>query len=183
MQLKQTTLALIVASVFISGGALAYGGSSDGDIDDSYNQENGSNNHFHSNNGDDNNRIRTNDGNDNNTFTTLTNEQTFMNEQSWSNSQSLDIRLDMDTVVAQNDLSGEVSNTSVSYGASSSPSQSFGRGHGRDDEACCGSLTVNHSNSLGGFNGAAGINTVAQNAGNNSLVQQAVSTNASVFTD
>ncbi|GAA5646960.1 hypothetical protein [Vibrio proteolyticus] len=187
MQLKQSAIALLVTSLFISGGALAYGGSqgSDGgDIDDSYNQENGSNNHFHSNNGDDNNTISTNDGNDGNTWTSLSNEQTFMNEQSWSNKQSLEISVDMDTVVAQNDLSGEVSDTSVSYGATSSPAQSRGRGHGHDNsEECCGGLTVNHSNSLGGFNSAAGISTVAQNAGNNSLIQQAVSTNASVFTD
>ncbi len=70
-------------------------------------------------------------------------------------------------VVASSNLMGQVYSTSVNYDSS-------------DEDNV---LRVENVNNLGGFNNAAGITTVAQNAGANSLVQQSVATNASLFTE
>lgn len=192
MQVKNSTLALIIASLFLSGSALASGGhdrNSNGGIDDSFNTEDSFNTDLDYNKTNTTNTTNTttntsstNEGNDNSSW------DSEMNMNSWMfvKKESTDISIDVDTVIAESALSAEVTGNTVSYGASSSPASSrgFGRGHGHDnDDSCCGGLTVTHTNSLSGFDGAAGINVVGQNAGNNSLVQQAISTNASVFTN
>lgn len=94
------------------------------------------------------------------------------NSNTWNNSantytNTYEIDLDSDTVVASSTLGGSVSGVSVVYGA--------GGNKGR--------VSVDNINRMDGFGSAAGIVTVAQNAGSNSLIQQSVSTNASVFTD
>lgn len=94
------------------------------------------------------------------------------NSNTWNNSANTytttyEIDLDSDTVVASSTLSGNVTGVAVVYGA--------GGNQGR--------VTVDNINRMDGFGSAAGIVTVAQNAGSNSLIQQSVSTNASVFTD
>lgn len=79
----------------------------------------------------------------------------------------------MDTMVATSALKGKLSNVSVMYSSGGS------KGHGRHgDSGCCGSLTVKNSNSLSGFDSAAGITSVAQNVGGNALTQQSVAINA-----
>ncbi|MEH0740129.1 hypothetical protein H4F05_01295 [Vibrio cholerae] len=94
------------------------------------------------------------------------------NSNTWNNSANTytttyEIDLDSDTVVASSTLSGNVTGVAVVYGA--------GGNQGR--------VSVDNINRMDGFGSAAGIVTVAQNAGSNSLIQQSVSTNASVFTD
>ncbi|MFH4247308.1 hypothetical protein WAI89_21380, partial [Acinetobacter baumannii] len=69
-------------------------------------------------------------------------------------------------VVASSSLMGGVTGASVIYATNA------------DDTR----VRVENMNTLGGLGGAAGITTVGQNAGSNSLVQQSVTTNASVFT-
>ncbi|WP_211910515.1 hypothetical protein [Vibrio sp. B1FLJ16] len=61
---------------------------------------------------------------------------------------------------------GEVSSTTVTY----APTESA-------------ELTVSTYNELSGMEGASGITTVAQSSGSNALIQQAVSTNANLFTE
>ena len=69
-------------------------------------------------------------------------------------------------VVANSEVMGQVHSASVTYDA------------GEKDAK----VKVENVNNLGGLDSAAGITTVAQNAGANSLIQQSVATNASVFT-
>ncbi|MCW8328570.1 hypothetical protein MD588_07090 [Photobacterium sp. SDRW27] len=88
---------------------------------------------------------------------------------------SVDFELDkeINNYLAESKLHGYVMDNTVTYGG-----------------ACCkgrgGSsvVEVHHSNEmLDSFSGAAGINVSAQNVGNNSMVQQASSTNAALVAD
>ncbi|MDF4588430.1 dentin sialophosphoprotein, partial [Vibrio parahaemolyticus] len=92
------------------------------------------------------------------------------NYQSDSSSTNVDsfnqVHMDTDMVVASSSLMGGVTGASVIYATNA------------DDTR----VRVENINTLGGLGGAAGITTVGQNAGSNSLVQQSVTTNASVFT-
>jgi len=74
--------------------------------------------------------------------------------------------MDVDMVVADSKVMGGVHSASVTYKADAKDAK----------------VKVENVNNLGGLGGAAGITTVAQNAGSNSLIQQSVATNASVFT-
>lgn len=86
----------------------------------------------------------------------------------YSSTESHFINIDTDTVVATSSLSGSIGGVGVTYGA--------GGFLGND-------VAVHNMNMMSGMNGAAGITTVSQNTGANSLTQQAVTTNASVFTN
>ncbi len=86
----------------------------------------------------------------------------------FSNDESYELTIDSDIVVASSSLSGTVSGVGVEYDGGGF----FSAG-----------VSVNNMNTLDGMNSAAGIVTVSQNSGANSLTQQAVTTNASLFTD
>lgn len=176
MQLKKTSIALIVCSLFVSGGVLA-------DVEDSFNMDD-SFNHTTSDNGDDGNTLTStsnsiddsfnhtssNDGNDNNSYS---NDQEWSNDQDWDMDYTqtdidtdISVDLDMDTMVATSALQGTLSGVSVSYDSTNAV------------VACCSTVKVQNSNSLSGFNSAAGITSVAQNVGGNALTQQSVAINA-----
>ncbi|MGF1697842.1 hypothetical protein L4D20_06010 [Vibrio kyushuensis] len=96
------------------------------------------------------------------------------NDSTWNNSnnrlsnnESYEITIESDTVIANATTLGSVAGATVVYGA--------GGNHGQ--------VSVDNMNTMNGFGSAAGITTVAQNSGGNSLVQQSVAVNASVFTD
>ena len=85
--------------------------------------------------------------------------------------ETVDIDFDMDVFVAWSDLEGGVMGNRVNYNAGA--------------ELCCyavpGTVEVYHGNYINGaFVDAHGINLAAQNAGNNSLIQQSASTNAAL---
>ncbi|CAM3267921.1 MULTISPECIES: hypothetical protein [Vibrio] len=106
----------------------------------------------------------------NNTDNSVNNSGNSSNSASWtdnSSSQSYELSIDSEVVVANASLSGNVSGVGVSYGGG----------------FVSAGVSVNNMNSLDGMSGAAGIVTVSQNSGANSLTQQAVTTNASLFTD
>lgn len=192
MQLKQTSIALIICSLFVSGGVLANGGHGGGpslDVADSFNTDDSFNKTYsNSNSGDDNNTLtsntnsaddsfnhtytKSNDGDDGNTI-----HQSWSNDQDWDMDYTqtdidtdISMNLDMNTMVATSALEGQLSNVSVMY--SSGGSQGYGR------KGCCGSVSVKNSNSLSGFDSASGITSVAQNVGGNALTQQSVAINA-----
>ncbi len=106
----------------------------------------------------------------NNTDNSVNNSGNSSNSASWSDSsstQTYELNIDSEVVVANASLSGNVSGVGVSYGGG----------------FVSAGVSVNNMNSLDGMSGAAGIVTVSQNSGANSLTQQAVTTNASLFTD
>ncbi len=89
---------------------------------------------------------------------------------SWSSMEyTTEIDIDSDIVIASSDLEGTVTGNNVFYGS--------GGGFGFVNPGG----PVSNSNSISGMDGAAGITTVAQISGPNSLVQQSVNTNASLF--
>ncbi|OLQ93155.1 hypothetical protein BIY22_01295 [Vibrio panuliri] len=108
------------------------------------------------------------------------------NNKEWHNSANTtmtttttkhELNFEVDMVVAKSDLDGHISNTSVEYG------EAAGMTRYRGCSKCAGAgVEVRNSNNMTGFNNAAGITTVAQSAGANSFVQQAVVTNATVQT-
>lgn len=76
--------------------------------------------------------------------------------------------VEINKVLAKSELDGEVIRNEVTYGG-----------------ACCdgksGDVSVEHFNTMtDSFVDASGINVAAQNAGNNSMVQQSTSTNATL---
>ncbi|MCM0148630.1 hypothetical protein KCN56_08655 [Photobacterium galatheae] len=76
--------------------------------------------------------------------------------------------IEINKVLAKSELDGEVIRNEVTYGG-----------------ACCdgksGDVKVEHFNTMtNSFVDASGINVAAQNAGNNSMVQQSTSTNATL---
>ncbi|KAB1458036.1 hypothetical protein [Vibrio panuliri] len=108
------------------------------------------------------------------------------NNKEWHNSANTtmtttttkhELNFEVDMVVAKSDLDGHITNTSVEYG------EAAGMTRYRGCSKCAGAgVEVRNSNNMTGFNNAAGITTVAQSAGANSFVQQAVVTNATVQT-
>ncbi|MDX1302191.1 hypothetical protein [Photobacterium sp.] len=83
--------------------------------------------------------------------------------------------------VAESELEGEVTHSQVTYGGGSDGKyggHSYGKNHGHG-QASVSELKVTQSNDMSNaFASASGINIAGQNAGNNALVQQSVSTNA-----
>lgn len=78
------------------------------------------------------------------------------------------LNVELNKVLAKSELDGEVIKNEVTYGG-----------------ACCkgksGDVSVEHFNTMANsFGDASGINVAAQNAGNNSMVQQSTSTNATL---
>ncbi|QUJ70057.1 hypothetical protein KDD30_18060 (plasmid) [Photobacterium sp. GJ3] len=97
-------------------------------------------------------------------------------DNSWKMKKSIDYKYDktfklnveLNKVLAKSELDGEVIRNEVTYGG-----------------ACCkgksGDVEVEHFNTMANsFGDASGINVAAQNAGNNSMVQQSTSTNATL---
>ncbi|MGD8111542.1 hypothetical protein [Vibrio sp. TRT 17S01] len=196
MNLQKTGLAVAVSALLFSGAVLANNSNDSFGSDDvaSHNDvlsnnavasNNNTHNHTNTNttigNGDDGNSYNEN-GNDGNTTTIgggddgnsfSYNENGDDGNNSWSDSlntttttTNTSISLESDMVVADADLNGSISNVSAT----------------NTQLALFGYQRVSSANSLDGFSGTAGITTVGQNAGANSMVQQAVTTNASVFT-
>ncbi|MCW8328568.1 hypothetical protein MD588_07080 [Photobacterium sp. SDRW27] len=91
-------------------------------------------------------------------------------------SQDWDIDFEANYYVASSYLDGAVTYNDVTYGGGCC---SGGYGHGYGYPSDPSSVTVTHTNTMNGaYMNAAGVNIAAQNAGNNSLVQQSASTNA-----
>ncbi|MGF1909464.1 hypothetical protein L4C38_08490 [Vibrio kasasachensis] len=209
MNLKKTGIAIAMAAMMMSGAVLAGGGGyggghggggTDTDIDVLSNNDLGNgpghdNNDITTNNGNDDNDIDTNNGNDDNTFVVIKksndgnddNQFTSNNgndDNTWRNSNNMldashNLSFEVDMVLAKSDLDGHISNTSVKYGESASSGY-----HHRGCNKCAGAgVKVNNTNTMKGFNNAAGITTVGQSAGANSMVQQSVVTNATVQTN
>ncbi len=89
------------------------------------------------------------------------------NSNTYNTDNSMDLDLDADIIVTTSVLDGSVSGVGVNYGGG----------------FVSAGVSVSNMNSLDGMSGAAGIVTVSQNSGANSLTQQAVTTNASLFAD
>ncbi|MBA5761242.1 hypothetical protein H2O73_02710 [Vibrio sp. 404] len=210
MNLKKTGIAVAMAAMMMSGAAMAgYGGGyggTDTDVDVLSNNDllsdnnvgNGpghDNNDITTNNGNDDNDIDTNNGNDDNNLIWIDksndgnddNEFTSNNgndDNTWRNSNnqidaSHNLSFEVDMVLAKSDLDGHISNTSVEYGESAS----MGYHHHGCNKCAGAGVKVNNTNTMTGFNNAAGITTVGQSAGANSMVQQSVVTNATVQTN
>lgn len=209
MNLKKTGIAIAMAAMMMSGAVLASGGGHGGghghgggggtDIDLLSHNGNGpgnDNNDITTNNGHDDNDIDTNNGNDDNQYTSndgndgnkwknSANTNDGNDDNTWRNSNNLidashKLSFEVDMVLAKSDLDGHISHTSVEYGESASMGY-----HGRGGcNKCAGAgVKVNNNNTMTGFNNAAGITTVGQSAGANSMVQQSVVTNATVQTN
>ncbi|GAD80305.1 hypothetical protein [Vibrio ezurae] len=89
-----------------------------------------------------------------------------------------ELKVNATFVVANSDLNGDVKDNEVELSdASPSPSRSKGKG---PSNGTAGALNIRTTNGIDGMHHIAGITTVAQNAGANSLVQQSVNTNASL---
>jgi len=158
MELQKSGLVLAVSALLFSGAVLADSTTNSNDfLGDDIASHNDLASHNNSNN-----TTTTGGGNDGNT--TLTNS---FNTATTTTNTAVDVLIESDSVVAEADLNGTVSNVSATNSQS----------------ALLGIQRVRASNSLDGFSATAGITTVGQNAGANSMVQQAVSTNASVFTN
>jgi len=173
--------------------------SNDGNDNNDNNNNGAGNDHnkYTSNNGDDNNKIGGGDDNNkewndsanvgngddnnkewnhsaNNTATnTMTNSQNIIDA-------SHNLSFEVDMVLAKSDLDGHITHTNVEYGESAKSGY-----HPRGGcNTCAGAgVEVNNTNTMTGFNNAAGITTVGQSAGANSMVQQSVVTNATVQTN
>jgi hypothetical protein len=103
----------------------------------------------------------------NNSITDASNNSSNMKDS--GNTTDTSHIFDMDQVVASSVLMGSVARTTVTYGMS-------------DENK--GDFNVTHSNNIdNSFSTVSGITTIGQNSGANSMVQQSVTTNASVFTD
>lgn len=192
MELKHSSLALIICSLFVSGAALANGSDTghnngnghgghghgghqspgyDVDIDDSFNDKT-------FNYSDDDTLNYSDDDTYTKNYTKKTADFDWSNDQDWSMKVNTDI--DMTIMTAKSKVMGKLEDVSVSYNSGSS-GKSYGKrgrgGYGHND-SCCGGLTVKNTNSLDGFQNAAGITAVAQNVGGNALAQQSVSINS-----
>lgn len=187
MQAKQTTMALLICSLFVSGGVLAGGGHGHGghqspgydvDIDDSFNDKTLNYSDDDTlNYSDDDTLNYSDDDTYTKNYTKNTSDFDWSNDQDWS--LDVDIDTDINLMVAKSKIKGKLENVSVRYSSGGSMSKpNHHRGGSRGGNDCCGGLTVNNTNSLDGFQGAAGITSVAQNVGGNALAQQSVSINA-----
>jgi len=106
---------------------------------------------------------------DNSGNSTSTNTATWTNSaNTLSNSESYELDIDSEIVVANASLQGSITNVGVEYDGGGFLSSG---------------VSVNNMNTMDGMNTAAGIITVSQNSGSNSLTQQSVTTNASLFTE
>ena len=184
MGLKQSSLALIICSLFVSGAALANGS------DTGHNNGNGHGGHGHGGHQspgydvdiDDSFNNKTLNYSDDDTFTKNYTRNTadfdWSNDQDWSMKVNTDI--DMTIMTAKSKVMGKLEDVSVNYNSGSSGKSYGKRGHGGygHNDSCCGGLTVKNTNSLDGFQNAAGITAVAQNVGGNALAQQSVSINS-----
>lgn len=182
MGLKQSSLALIICSLFVSGAALANGS------DTGHNNGNGHGGHGHGGHQSPGYDVDIDDSFNNKTYNKTYNKsysKSYDYDLDWSNEQEWNYTKHMtmtDKMIAKSKVEGSLNNVSVSY---SSGGKSMGKpwgkrghgGHGNND-SCCGGLTVNNTNSLDGFQNAAGITAVAQNVGGNALAQQSVSINS-----
>lgn len=130
-----------------------------GNMDDSYNTDNSVD--------DSGNMLTYTDDSFNTTNTTSNSAQWNNSANMYNHEESYEISIEADTVVASASLTGSVGGVGVNYTGGFLASD----------------VDVRNVNSLSGMNGVAGITTVSQNSGANSLTQQAVSTNASVFTN
>ncbi|PSW05170.1 hypothetical protein [Photobacterium lipolyticum] len=96
-------------------------------------------------------------------------------------SETFTFTMEKNEFVAESDLEGEVTHSEVTYGAGSGGKyggHSYGKNYGHG-QAAGSELKVTQSNDMSNaFASASGINIAGQNAGNNALVQQSVSTNA-----
>lgn len=100
---------------------------------------------------------------------TSTNTATWTNSaNTLSNSESYELDIDSEIVVANASLQGTITSVGVEYDGGGFLSSG---------------VSVNNMNTMDGMNNAAGIITVSQNSGANSLTQQSVTTNASLFTE
>lgn len=89
-------------------------------------------------------------------------------------SQDWQVDIEKNYFVADSYLDGSVTYSDVTYGGGGA-----GGGHHGGDSLTPNTVMVTQSNDMtNAFSGASGINMAAQNAGNNSLVQQSASTNA-----
>ncbi|OBT16012.1 hypothetical protein A9264_12160 [Vibrio sp. UCD-FRSSP16_10] len=96
---------------------------------------------------------------------------------------SIDVKANV--VVANSDLKGAVRGNDANVNGNFGSSQDK---PSKDKDvpptgSAAGALNVTTSNSINGMSHIAGITTVAQNAGANSLVQQSVNTNASLHSN
>ncbi|PSW21908.1 hypothetical protein C9I98_01175 [Photobacterium sanctipauli] len=112
-----------------------------------------------------------------------TDEHKYIDNSMHDYSQDWDVTIKDTYNVASSYLDGMVTYSKVEYGAGC-----CGGGHGYYGKGGHGysssdpsMLTVNHTNDMSGaFSGASGVNLAGQNAGNNSLLQQTASTNATL---
>ncbi|UUM30974.1 hypothetical protein [Vibrio japonicus] len=197
MQVKQTTIALLICSLFASGAVLANsgghrgGGGLDVDVDDSF-QHNDKNSHNFDLDVDIDKSVDLDvDKSDNDSYNdTNSHNKTFKYTDNskdldfdWSNEQKwITTKILTDKMIAKSSVKGKLSDVSVSYssggsskGMSYQPRGRKGGDRGGDD--CCSGVTVTNTNTLTGANGAAGITSIAQNVGGNALAQQSVSIN------
>lgn len=95
-------------------------------------------------------------------------------------SQDWDIDIELNKYIASSYLDGSVTYNKVDYNAGGCCAYDYGYGYPSE----ASNFTVKHENMMdGAFVGASGINVAAQNAGNNSLIQQSASTNAQVLSN
>ncbi|GEA62608.1 hypothetical protein [Vibrio comitans] len=96
-----------------------------------------------------------------------------------SNNRTYELDIDATFVVATSELNGEVDENEVEIGSSGA---GYDRGRkGPSRPSASGAVNLRAVNSVDGMRNVAGITSVAQNAGANSLVQQSVNTNASII--
>ncbi|GAM59909.1 dentin sialophosphoprotein precursor [Vibrio ishigakensis] len=122
----------------------------------------------------DNSTVTRNDAKDSfNTDSSISYKDSF-NDSSTTTNTTNNITMDADVVIANSNQMGFVAANNVSNAGSGGFLRRPGGG---------GAMNLNSTNNLGGLGGAAGITSVAQSAGANNLIQQNVTTNASVLTD
>ncbi|MGF1702281.1 hypothetical protein L4D09_18470 [Photobacterium makurazakiensis] len=109
-----------------------------------------------------------------------TDKHEYIDNSTHDYSQDWDIKIEDNYNMATSNLDGMVTYSEVTYGgACCDGGGHYGRGYG--GPSAPSSVTVMHHNDMSGaFNGASGINLAGQNAGNNSLLQQTASTNATL---
>ncbi|MGF1759171.1 hypothetical protein L4D76_14770 [Photobacterium sagamiensis] len=110
------------------------------------------------------------------------NDTLLKDNSTYDESHTYSIDIDIDEYLAETELEGEIEDSTVTYGGACCDDNKHGdyRGHG-DSNSGSGYVKVYQTNTMNGaFGGASGINVAGQNVGNNSLVQQAASTNAAL---
>ncbi|GEA51538.1 hypothetical protein VIN01S_23420 [Vibrio inusitatus NBRC 102082] len=95
-----------------------------------------------------------------------------------SYNQTYELDIDATFVVANSSLDGEVNDNEIEIGSSGGGYEQRGRS---SRPSASGAVNLRAVNSVDGMRNVAGITSVAQNAGANSLVQQSVNTNASII--